>query len=93
MLTTGETSGRFCFQDGGKSNGGRIWIFQNKFSAVYFANLERIIPYPHRVYEGEAVFTPHTGRKHHNGLRMFTTEKLSKNSVKNYKPPTGLPLI
>ena len=30
------------------------------------------------MYEGEAVFTPHTGRKHHNRLRMFTTEKLSK---------------
>ena len=25
--TTGETSGRSCFQDGGKSNGGRIWNF------------------------------------------------------------------
>ena len=26
------------------------------------------IAYPHRVYEGEAIFTPHTGRKHHNRL-------------------------
>ena len=25
--TTGETSGRSCFQDGGKSNGGRICSF------------------------------------------------------------------
>ena len=81
--TTGETSGRSRFQDGGKNNGGRICNFYNNFSSpVHFANLEQIIACPHRVYEGKAVstFLPHTkGLKHHNRLRMFTTEKLSKN--------------
>ena len=80
---TGETSSRSCFQDGGKNNGGRICNFLNNFSSpVYFANLVQIIAYPHRVYEGEAVFnffTSHTGLKHHDRLRMFSTEKLSKN--------------
>ena len=64
--TTGEPSGRSCFQDGGKSNGGRICSFKNKFSAVHFANCEQIIAYPRRVYEEEAVFPPHVGLKHHN---------------------------
>ena len=42
--TTGETSGRSCFQDGGKFNGGRICNFKNKVSPVHFANLKQIIP-------------------------------------------------
>ena len=33
--TTGETSGRSCFQDGGKRNGGPICNFSNKFSPVH----------------------------------------------------------
>ena len=48
-------------------------IFKNKFSPVSFANLEQIIAYLHRVYEGEAVFTPHTGLKHHNRPTVLCT--------------------
>ena len=40
--------------------------FLNKFTPVHFANFEQIIAYPRRVYEEEAVFTPHIGLKHHN---------------------------
>ena len=83
--TTGETSGRSCFQDGGKSNGGRICSFYNNFSPVHFANFEQIIAYPHRVYEEEAVFTPHVGLKHHNVYYRTTTE-LHNVSVKSKLP-------
>ena len=40
--------------------------FLNKFTPVHFANFEQIIAYLRRVYEEEAVFTPHIGLKHHN---------------------------
>ena len=39
------------------------------------------------------LFSPHTPDASIITNSMFTTEKLSKNSVKNYKPRTGLPLI
>ena len=40
--------------------------FLNEFTPVHFANFEQIIAYLLRVYEEEAVFTPHIGLKHHN---------------------------
>ena len=64
--TTGETSGRSCFQDGGKFNGGRV--FRNEFRPVHVATLENKIACPHPVCE-EAVFLQRAGLQQHYRIR------------------------
>ena len=41
-------------------------VFKISSALLIFSNFEQIIAYPRRVYEEEAVFTPHIGLKHHN---------------------------
>ena len=68
--TTGETSGRSCFQDGGKSNADKYAVFKISSALFILRILSKSLPI-HVVCMKRKLFSPHTLD---SSIIMFTNE-------------------